>query len=650
MKKIITWLAAALLFWKGPVFSQPGANCFNTVFSNSAGTLDLENAYLMSYLSTMVYPDYIRFLEPSPAPGPESNYVKYFQHRNDTFLKKYANKLAYLFYDPAATNTLTTISPVSSNLSTINTDLITSRLTVPKVEPNVVHIKGVTFDFQYRCSPDGYDPEAVIISTSSTIYVVFRGTDRVSCNEETSTKGKIGYVAGEWINTNFKFLKRAWPNFNGTVHRGFIESLTYNGFADSVASRIKNKYGGLNKKIWITGHSLGGGHAQLFALYAKINWGLTAQGVYVYASPHPGDAAFAAQLNSAIGKSRIQRFEFLDDPIPTLAPQMIPFSYGRAGVRNWFNDINKMESGKEQIPVWDDGKLACAMANLALTSTINLEILYGCGGVFCYHHPTWLLKGLRNKIPTSVHLSLPADVPLPKTNEGTCTDFQINKGKNNDPLINLVDWAREGIKTAVETTAEVVDNITWQARNFLDNFTGAAISEGSYRITTMKPNADSKTKLTWLEENRSDADPGSTLRTWIVGDNDANNTFKIEKVLPVGYRIKMSSGKDEKDFLGNPTGRKIEYYMESPARDNDGQLITDNGCDANMQSLNHLWLGQVWLFYKVKDPNYYIIINAVSGKVLDASDNCGTSGGSCKVKTWEAISNNQSQVWKLTKQ
>jgi len=213
-----------------------------------------------------------------------------------------------------------------------------------------------------------------------------------------------------------------------------------------------------------------------------------------------------------------------------------------------------------------------------------------------------------------------------------------------------VDWAREGIKTAVETTADVIDNITWQARNFLDNFTGAAITEGSYRITTQKPNADSKTKLTWLEENRSDGDKGSTLRTWIVGNDDGNNTFKIEKVFPVGYRIKMNSGVNERDWLGNLTGNKIEYCMESPAVDNDGQTLNQNGCDANMQTINPLWLGQVWLLYKVKDPNFYVIINALSGKVLDASDNCGTSSGTCKVKTWDAISNNQSQVLKLTKQ
>lgn len=633
-------------------FSQSGQNCFNTKFNNAATSLDYENAYLMGYLATMVYPDYLRFREPSPVPGPDAPWVKYFQHRNDTFLRKFADRLAYLFYDPNEKPQLvSTINPAiaNSNLPTRDLSNLSFGNTGVKKEPHVKTIGGVTFDFQYRCSPDGYDPEAIIISTPSTVFVVFRGTDRVSCNDESSIKGKIGYAAGEWITTNFKFLKRAWPNFNGEVHRGFIESLTYNGFADSVASRIKNRYGGTNKKIWITGHSLGGGHAQLFALYAKINWNIQAQGVYVYASPHPGDGAFATQLNNAIGKNRIQRFEFLDDPIPTLAPQALPFLYGRAGVRNWFKDINQMVSGNEQIPGWDDAKLFCGLSNLALNSIVKLENLF-CGGVFCYHDPTWLVKGLRNKIPTSVYSALPPDVPLPKPGESTCTDFQINKGKNNDPLINFVDWVRDGIQKGAETVVETAENIAWQAKNFLDNFTGVAIAEGKYRITNMKPNSTNKTKLTWLEEDREDAEKGSTLRTWIVGNDDANNTFTIEKTLPVGYRIRMPSGVDETDWFGQETGKKISLYMENPAVDDDGTTIMQNGCDATMGGDNPLWMGQVWLFYKVKDPNYYVIINAMSGKVLDAHDECGQSGGSCKVKTWQPISNNQSQVWKLTKQ
>jgi hypothetical protein len=640
MKKIfLTGILAAIVF-VNLVYSQPGQNCFNTKFNNAATALDYENAYLLGYLSTMVYPDYLRLNEPSTVPGPDAPWVKYFQHRNDTFLRKFADRLGYLFYNPDDNSALANnnINPAIINQKLPTKDLTNLSLgnLAGKKEPYVKTIGGVTFDFQYRCSPEGYDPEAIIISTSSTVFVVFRGTDRVNCNDESTTKGKIGYAAGEWINTDFKFLKRAWPNFAGEVHRGFIESLTYNGFADSVASRVMNRYGGANKKVWIAGHSLGGAHAQLFALYANINWNIKAQGLYVYASPHPGDVAFATQLNNVIGKNRIQRFEFLDDPIPTLAPQIPPFSYGRAGVRNWFKDINRMESGKEQVIGWDDGKLICGLSNLALNSTVNLENFF-CGGVFCYHDPTWLVKGLRNKIPTSVYASLPPDLPLPKKGESTCSDLNINAGKNNDPIINLVDFGRDGVQKGLEGALETAEIITWQSTNFLENFTGAVLLEGKYRITNMKPNATHKTKLTWREKDRENAERGSTLRTWIVGDDDANNTFTIEKIMPVGYRVKMASG-------------AISLYMENPAVDDDGTTIMQNGCDATMGSDNPFWPGQVWLFYKIKEPNYYIIINAMSGKVLDAHDECGQSSGHCKVKTWQPESNNQSQVWKLTKQ
>src|SRR5207237_6770529 len=62
-------------------------------------------------------------------------------------------------------------------------------------------------------------------------------------------------------------------------------------------------------------------------MFLKFNYNITAQGLYIYESPHPGDQTFVNQLNNTLGKTHIQRFEFGDDPIPTL-PQI-----GRASCR-----------------------------------------------------------------------------------------------------------------------------------------------------------------------------------------------------------------------------------------------------------------------------------------------------------------------------
>ena len=42
------------------------------------------------------------------------------------------------------------------------------------------------FQFITKTSPAGYDPEAMVISTPTTIYVVFRGTDRVAWDKVKS--------------------------------------------------------------------------------------------------------------------------------------------------------------------------------------------------------------------------------------------------------------------------------------------------------------------------------------------------------------------------------------------------------------------------------------------------------------------------------
>jgi hypothetical protein len=293
----------------------------------------------------MSYVDYLRYLY-NPVQGANSSFIKTIRDDDDKFVDEYSDKLSYLF--TSAPSIAAVVNP-RVRLTT-NPDIIQAK----SVSPSTTGEPAVLFDFIHKCNPDGYDPEALFISTPTTIYVVFRGTDRVSCNSGG------GYDWAEWMASDFKFFKRdasmIHPRVQGQVHRGMVESLLSQNFAIELASLIsstlKNKVTGVNKKVWITGHSLGGAHAQLFAMFLKYNYDITANGLYVYESPHPGDSKFVNQLNSDIGKNRIQRFEFGDDPIPTLPPQA--FFFGRAGVRNYFKDYaSTVQSGSEQIPAVD---------------------------------------------------------------------------------------------------------------------------------------------------------------------------------------------------------------------------------------------------------------------------------------------------------
>lgn len=93
-------------------FSQSGKNCFNAKFDNDATNYNANNAYLLAYLSAMMYPDYgIRFWFPGVSGyGVEGDSVKYLEAHNDKFLNAFSEKLGFLFVDKDAAPTFTLAS------------------------------------------------------------------------------------------------------------------------------------------------------------------------------------------------------------------------------------------------------------------------------------------------------------------------------------------------------------------------------------------------------------------------------------------------------------------------------------------------------------------------------------------------------------
>lgn len=618
MKKLL--LSILLLSYLGiGSYSQSGKNCFNTQFQKDATTLSPVNAYLLGYLCTMSYPDYFRYWFPG-VKGYElkGDSVRYLQSHNDKFVQHYSKKLGYLFVDKdqAPTFSLSTDAKQVSAASAINSNVTLVRQVSAAAPDASVAVfsapngQQALFDFQNECNQNGYDPEAIIISTPSTLYVVFRGTDRVACN----TPGSFAYEWNEWLASDFKFLKRAAtvmnPGIQGNVHRGMVESLMFNGFADSLASRIK-RYGGANKKVWITGHSLGGAHAQLFAMFLKFNYQINTQGLYIYEAPHPGDQAFVSHLNSTVGKSRIQRFEFGDDPIPTLPPQS--FFFGRGGERNYFSDYTSAAFRNEQT-LADDAKILCALGNLpAEQAPQSASFVFPplCPGSTCYHHPTLVLQAVRHQLSSSLLSSLPPEVPLPAPGDN-CTTGNLTKAENNDLVNNTV--------TAIETT---LAQIAWQAGNLVDNLLGSGVAEGNYKIACYAFKNNSKKYLNW------DGTVDHQLKV-----SNTGTVFTITHKLSGGYQLWSFGGNMAADVnytagIPNGTERTNNVLMKSK----DG-IIGDE---------------ETWYFFKVPNTtNTYVLYNWNSQKVLDAPDDCLTTN-SCPVDEKGGKSNDATQVWILEK-
>src|SRR2546423_8859944 len=112
-----------------------GNNTFSTAFNNAATGRNDVNAYLLCYLTTLIYPQYLAIV----ANNSSQAYVDRLHSDAVFFQSEYQKYTASLFTSPQ-------------------------------------------YQFLNESFPTGYDPEAMVISTPQTIYVIFRGTDRVTTN------------------------------------------------------------------------------------------------------------------------------------------------------------------------------------------------------------------------------------------------------------------------------------------------------------------------------------------------------------------------------------------------------------------------------------------------------------------------------------
>ncbi len=610
-------IVIALLLINLTSHAQQGRSSFLTQFDPNATGLNKTNAYLIAYLNAMVYPgEGFRFLYGTPYPKPDSKNISALEKSDPAFKIEYERRLKYLFEK--------------------------SLLQVPG-KPKVDNTAGIVFDFQTHCNPAGYDPEAMIISTNNFIQVIFRGTDRVSC-----ASSDLGYEFLEWTKTNLDFGTMQPPKFSGKVHQGFWKSLNDGDFAYKLAKKLIDVYDAKNKKVWISGHSLGGAHAQLFSLYLKLEHQVNVQGLYLYASPHPGDEAFVNQINSALGKNNIQRFEFVDDPIPVLPPQLPPFNSRRAGIRNWFKDINTVVYNSEQKMGIDDWRAACALTTAPANVILHMDV-FSCPGSVCYHHPTWYLKACRNLLPASQYNNLPPDIPTPDQIDAGCTPLTLCLGKNNDAVACAIGTASDTLTRLITIVGDAIENIVWNAENYWSNISGDILpnGDGKYRVACYKFSTKEKKYLT-----RKSCSLDLT-NSQISCDN---NQIFLDKRRNDGKQI----------FLIKKDG--ANYIITNPDNNNsvvaiDAKEIAKEGADVDMSDRARVPVvetngdiigNQHWWFFKIISGTgkvvYLIKNSSLPSKVIDAADACNsTSEADCGVNVYKGVSNDLSQLWILEK-
>lgn len=556
---------------------------FRAYFNANAASLDHVNAYILCYLNTMIYPQYLgpmltpQVHEPSIGQSPSDGYYK-LASKNEYFETKF-------------------IEHVKPKFTSIKAD------------------NSISFDFVYKCNQNGYDPEAMVISTPNTVFVIFRGTDRVGCASQNETGvSSDGYLRinwdgwqwNEWVKSDFEGAARpvtadGKKYFSGKVYISFWNSLVSEGYLNTLCDKVKAQMTG-NKKLWIAGHSLGGGQAQIVALYLARKYMVRTQGLYLFSSAHAGDAQFVNELEAAIGPKNIQRFVFKTDPVTTMPP--MPF-YARAGEKNYFCDINFMEEDAEDVETilpWD----------------------------LCYHHPTWILKGLQNKLSFIMRDNMPKDFPFPA--EVGCQQLQKNSATKDD--------ACRVLSNASNAVEDFLEDVKWAIGNVTDNTLGKSIDAGNYRFINY---LHSKKTKKYLTRKTCTTDP---LKHYEI-TCDHNQLF-LDKRRSGNKQIFKIKHDGANYVICNPDN-------ENSVLEIDAAQINTNGAKTDMgsKSLIDAVGNEHWWFFKYISPSgkkYYLIRSqSLPGKMLDAADGCNGSGGNCTVNIWSASEGNKSQIWILEK-
>jgi tetratricopeptide (TPR) repeat protein len=161
---------------------------------------------------------------------------------------------------------------------------------------------------------------AIVAVFGGAVIVAFRGTDDFR----------------DWL-TNFAvWRKTPWGSEWGHVHGGFLSAV------DAVWPKVQSAIqcqDVATRRLWFTGHSLGGAMAVLAA--AKITAemsGVEVSGVYTFGQPRVGDVRFCRALGTQLS-GRLVRFETPRDEVPNQ-----PRGSLHAGLLQYFDRFGRLHA------------------------------------------------------------------------------------------------------------------------------------------------------------------------------------------------------------------------------------------------------------------------------------------------------------------
>ncbi|QOY90899.1 lipase family protein [Paludibaculum fermentans] len=129
--------------------------------------------------------------------------------------------------------------------------------------------------------------QGYVAESEAAILVAFRGTEPAQLPD---------------VGSDLKTIPIPWEGL-ARVHGGFFRAFFAAWNKDFGGGRIfpdllRNSGG---RKIWITGHSLGGALAQICATQTELRDAIPVHAVYTYGQPRVGDEQFARIMNEKLG-------------------------------------------------------------------------------------------------------------------------------------------------------------------------------------------------------------------------------------------------------------------------------------------------------------------------------------------------------------
>jgi triacylglycerol lipase len=145
------------------------------------------------------------------------------------------------------------------------------------------------------------------------------------------------------ILTDARIALQPWRDV-GRIHRGFSRAL--DEIWNEVVAEVRH---GLDRprKLWITGHSLGGALAVLAAAeFQASDLAVDLQGVYTFGQPRVSDAPFAAWFDATLTGRVVRHVNFRD--YVTMIP-LLAMRYRHVGVERYFDQDGVARDGA---PAW----------------------------------------------------------------------------------------------------------------------------------------------------------------------------------------------------------------------------------------------------------------------------------------------------------